>query len=507
MSSDDETTSVTIGLYVVYKSRWLVLFSFCMLSMVNAWIWITWSPCVEVSTHLWRSGVVSESQMDALSGIYFYIYVPFSFLSLQLLKRKGLRFGLLVASTLNVVGAFIRWYAILARTYRTVYIGTIFCALAQTFTLSMPPMLSGHWFSDHERGIATAIGVLSNSVGTAVGLGASIFLKFPAIPTTKAPEFHPLVEDIVSLFRIYLFLQLIISVLASFSMYLFVKSDYPPTPPSRAAWEQQTHSRNTNDGGVETTISDGLVIARNTPNETSVLLSEIKQQSPCKENNNHPDYWDSIRMFLTDPSGLSFTVAYGLAVSCYYSVPPFLSQLLFHVVSFDNPDTSTTALGWLGILYIVGAILGSFVAGSSLDKASFTARTIFGILLLLSAFFVFCLSCLSSTDITTTATTALLTLATCIVTMTGFFLGSLITAGFEYGTAISYPADEAAVAGILECSAELFGFVQVTIGGDFSSYNKGTMNLHYTTMLVGCLLLSGTIFALSVRADSRRPSS
>ena len=88
--------------------------------------------------------------------------------------------------------------------------------------------------------------------------------------------------------------------------------------------------------------------------------------------------------------------------------------------------------------------------------------------------------------------------------MTGFFLGSLITAGFEFGTAISYPADEAAAAGVLECSAELVGFIQVSIGGFFSK-DKSTMNLNYAAFLFSSLVFSVFIFFALVRADSKRP--
>ena len=44
-------------------------------------------------------------------------------------------------------------------------------------------------------------------------------------------------------------------------------------------------------------------------------------------------------------------------------------------------------------------------------------------------------------------------------------LAAVNTVGLEFGTALTYPADEAAVAGILECAAELFGFLFVCIGG------------------------------------------
>ena len=56
-----------------------------------------------------------------------------------------------------------------------VFIGTFFCALGQCFTLATPPFIAGVWFGSKERGIATALGVLANQLGTALGLGASIY--------------------------------------------------------------------------------------------------------------------------------------------------------------------------------------------------------------------------------------------------------------------------------------------------------------------------------------------
>jgi len=60
-------------------------------------------------------------------------------------------------------------------------------------------------------------------------------------------------------------------------------------------------------------------------------------------------------------------------------------------------------VGFLGILYILGAVLGGFAPGFALDKANFTALRIASFLLLGSTFFVFCLLCLSSSTTYMTA--------------------------------------------------------------------------------------------------------
>eukprot|EP00586_Coscinodiscus_wailesii_P000327 CAMPEP_0172485548 /NCGR_PEP_ID=MMETSP1066-20121228/13617_1 /TAXON_ID=671091 /ORGANISM="Coscinodiscus wailesii, Strain CCMP2513" /LENGTH=90 /DNA_ID=CAMNT_0013250871 /DNA_START=32 /DNA_END=304 /DNA_ORIENTATION=- len=45
----------------------------------------------------------------------------------------------------------------------------------------------------------------------------------------------------------------------------------------------------------------------------------------------------------------------------------------------------------------------------------------------------------------------------------GFLMTVLIPIGFEYGTAILYAADEAAVTDVLECAAEFGGFIMITL--------------------------------------------
>ena len=51
------------------------------------------------------------------------------------------------------------------------------------------------------------------------------------------------------------------------------------------------------------------------------------------------------------------------------------------------------------------------------------------------------------------------------VAFTGMALAAWNAMGLEFGAAVTYPGNEAAVAGMLECAAELLGYVWVTIGG------------------------------------------
>ena len=160
--------------FILYPQRWSVLASFACLSMSSAWMWITWSPLTVLVADLWN---VDEGAVDALSGVYMYIYVPCSFLSLYLVvTHLGLRRGLILGAAFNLSGAVLRYTG--RSDYNSVYVGTILAAVAQTFTLSTPPLIAGSWFGATERGTATALGVLANQMGTALGMGITIFANF-----------------------------------------------------------------------------------------------------------------------------------------------------------------------------------------------------------------------------------------------------------------------------------------------------------------------------------------
>ena len=132
-------------------------------------MWITWSPIAVDVASRWN---VSLASVDALSSVFMWEYIPLSFPALWLLKKIGIRKGLLLGSIMNFCGAVIRWK--FSFSYLLVYVGTVFCSTAQLFTLAVPPLLSHSFFAPNERALVTSIGVLANQLGTCAGLGATI---------------------------------------------------------------------------------------------------------------------------------------------------------------------------------------------------------------------------------------------------------------------------------------------------------------------------------------------
>jgi len=404
----------------------MVLFSFSILSMSSAWIWITWSPVASLAAQFWD---VSLRQIDGLSAIYLYVYVPVSFLSMYLtVNCLGLQAGLLVGAAFNAVGAWLRYYYL--SSYYGVYIGTVLCAVAQTFTLSTPPLIAGNWFGADERATATALGVLANQLGTAAGLGATIVIDF-------TDEEEALDTDTV---QRYLLLQLYVA-LAGFVLVACFGGDKPKTPPSIAS--------SMRDSGAATTSTRHLDGKTNTPT-----------------------YFESIRRILGTKRSISFVLSFGAGVGIFYTIPTFISQLV-------PSDFSASTNGWLGVSYQAVGALGSYSCGKWVDKAKNHREM--SIVLLTSCTIFLVVLCLSF---------SLSQLGVVIGFIgTGVTMAAWNTVGLELGTGLAYPADEAAVAAILESAAELCGFVWVCMGGLLVETSPASFCGILSLVMAGCLRL------------------
>lgn len=419
--------------YVAYSQRWVVLSVFSLLSCMNHWIWITWSPMAPALAKFWA---VPTSAVDNLSAVFMYVYIPLSFPALFWLHRYKLRWGLIVGGCLNFLGTLVRYWGV--DSYAWVYCGTFLCAMCQTLTLAMPPLISTLWFQETERGLATSLGVLANQLGSAFGLGATIAITFSSADGKVLNKNN---------LDIYLASQMLLSGLSIILILCLVRSDAPPTPPSAAASLQ-----------VKTT------------------------------------YLESVHLLVGSLSGSVLCVIYGLAVGVLYALATFLSQFFLVADEVGNYYWSEKDTGYLGISHIVAGLVGSLLAGEYLDRTK-SYRTISGILLLGSfgsmVGFLLCLQFQPWNKVVGYITICLL----------GFFLTGFVSVGFEYGTAISYPADEAAVAGIMNVAAQLGGWGLVELGGVMDSVGEKLNFILVATLLVACTLLW-----LFVRAKPSRPT-
>ncbi len=320
----EDETSVMLGWsaegdYTLYPQRWLVLASFCLLSGCNAWMWVTWSPLTALVADYWS---VPESSVDALSGVFMYVFVPTNIVSMWLVvNHLGLAKGLKVGATLNMLGALLRYGGPFIAAYtqssltefQLAYMGSFLCAIGQTFILPMIALLSGSWFGEEERATATSLGVLASQTGTLLGLGSTAIMDFRV---SSGVETIISGLDPTKLGR-YLQLQCLVASVTLLLVVVNVTADRPPTPPSEAAALLTRHGRK------------GMVGV---------------------------PYMESVRMTLLNPSSRRFFGVFGLAVGVFYALPTFLSQFM--------PGWPPQSQGLLGVIFQVAAVAGCSAAGS-----------------------------------------------------------------------------------------------------------------------------------------------
>ena len=490
------------------RRRWFVLASFSMLSFMNAWMWIAWSPFVEFCTALWS---VHESKVDQLASVYFYMCLFVIFPALYAVQRYGLRNSLYFSSMINFVGASLRYGCM--NHYVGVYVGTMCCAVSSAFSMTLPTFLSAEWFGSHERATATTIGVLAEHFGIAAGLGATM-----VVPINY--------ESVVR----YTFAQFALSGFAMLAIFTFVNEDCPKIPPSAAAAHKKqmisvlhlatlngttTSSTSKGNSSKDTTTTS---LALSSPpqddwNTTTTLFNpyylyrQILIHNNDDNSNNDDDdertikrrssflkaeiiesYKQTIISLLSNRSVFIFAIVYGVCVGVFDAICTFLSQYL----PYEPKEC-----GIMGILFVMVGFIGSFLVAFFMD--TFTTKywvatfaTTVGCAL--SMIFLWLVVWLA------VGSRIFVYLA---ITLNGIFLSALISAGFEYVAAITYPADENIVSGLLNCFSHVIAWVLIECKelvapgeSDFFRYNA---------MLSALLVTTCFLFFNYVEGESKRP--
>jgi FLVCR family feline leukemia virus subgroup C receptor-related protein len=432
------------------NKRWLVLASFSLLTLSNSWMWITWSPIeTQVATY-WN---VTDTQVDGLSMVFMYLYIPLSFPALFLVQKIGMRRGLMFGAVLNTLGAWVRWQYL--PSYTMVYVGTVLCSAAQTFSLAIPPLLSHAWFPPKERALATSIGVLSNQLGTAFGLGSTLLFDMATG------------HDVLSN---YLGVQCGTTVVACVLIFCFVTNEAKP-----------------NTGLGTATHQDNQINPDNQINQ----INQDNQDNPNTTDTIELSYTDSLRSVLCVRNGLVLNFVYFIVVGCFYAVATFLSQLL---PNWNTNDPRQIQIGALGIVLVFGGVIGSSLTGLLLDHKYYTFHQM-TIRLLLGCF----LSMVSFTFVVSSDEEASHVPVFVVTGLVGCFLTAVVSALMEYGTELAKPANEAVVGGIYNVFAQGGGCILVWIGGQiFDTKNGGgdvssnILKLNY--LLSGVLLISAVVY-------------
>ena len=329
--------------------------------------------------------------------------------ALYLIHKYKLKWALVAGSCLNTLGCAIRvcgnvFIGSGRAGFGFAFLGAAVCSCAQLFTLAIPPSLSMAWFPSNERALATGIGVFANQMGTALGLGV----------TSQVVK-----SEMGSSLTIYLGAQLFMS-LVSFILILLFARDRPEDAPSASAavsFEQRDNEEYYGDEDVKTFRS---FVCRS-------ILNPLRNSRDL----------------------VLLTLAYGISTGVFYAVATDLSQIL-------DDSKSSESSSELGLAIVFAGTIGTLVCGYVLDRTRayrYLTRCLFVVTAVELVMWTVLLDYFEAQGVS-------LLIVSCVF---GFAITGIISVGFELAVELTFPLDEAIVAGVLNISAQVFGSVLIWI--------------------------------------------
>ena len=102
---------------------------------------------------------VGSSVISTIGVIFMAVFVIFNFPANIALDTIGLRFGVILGTSLTVSGMWVK--ALINKSFYWVLIGQVLAAIGQPFLACAPGKLAGQWFGENERVLATTFATVS----------------------------------------------------------------------------------------------------------------------------------------------------------------------------------------------------------------------------------------------------------------------------------------------------------------------------------------------------------
>lgn len=453
----------------VYFYRWFQLFMFSLLSFSNAWIWISVAP---VATLVQRFYGVQSSLVNLLSTIYMFVFIVGNPFSSLVLDRFGLRVTLLVGASLNMIGSWIRVAGSNHASYfALLFLGQLCCALAQCFTLHIPPLLAAYWFSPRERSIATSVGAVCNQLGVSVGFLVTVLLVNEANYKSRLAVVAVVCASVSSL--------------AGVLLLVFFR-EKPPSPPSMSQVhhpllgtseqrQQQQIQQEDSSSPLSPPPSSSLIVTEDQEEQDNEHVDDgdnddndrdddendnrvtLGVTPPTKTRSNRNRNISSLlavlssaKSVLTNVHYLNLLLGFGVSQGCYYALSTLLDQLV------EPFGYGTSVAGTLGFILTLSGILGALFAGFIADRTQYH-RALLRLCFLMSS--------VSIIALTIVLQRRNMFYVLCVTSgIFGFFITSVLPLAFELSVECTFEADrssdvEALSGGFLMASAQVFGIV------------------------------------------------
>lgn len=200
--------------FIIYKRRWVVLFSFVCVNAVMQYVWCTFSS---ITTDAWKfygfkDAASGEAGISMLTMIIMVGMITLSVPASALFHKIGWYKSVAMAGIILAFFTFLRGF--IGNTYLGLVICTIGCACTQPFIINAFGMIAAYWFPPKERGVANGWGMVSTYVGV-------VMAQF-GVPWLM----NSFGMEIPQVLKVYGFLSI-----PMILFFLVSAKEKPPTPP------------------------------------------------------------------------------------------------------------------------------------------------------------------------------------------------------------------------------------------------------------------------------------
>lgn len=390
------------------NKRYLILFLFCLHSMINAAQWIYLSTITNIVTRYYK---VDNLAVNWTSMVYMLVYIPLVVPASWLFEKIGMKNSILLGSIGTTLGSLLKCFSCQQDRFYLLMCGQTIVAICQLFVLSVPPRLASIWFPDHQVSLANACGVFGNQLGIALGFVVPQLV----ISISNDESYDESLSSIEQgLFNLFLGITILSAITSTLILFLF---DHTPSkPPGMARLQQIKQEIALAEAGTMPLVTDG-------------------------SSSSNYGFGSLLYDLLTDRNFVLLMVSYGLNVGVFYAISTVLNQMIA-----PSWKDASLLVGRLGLVMVISGMFGSVISGYILDKTHMY-RFINTSLYALSFF-----TMILFTLILEAHSTVALYL---VVILLGYFMTGYLLIGFEMSNEITWPRPESVSAGLLNLSAQV----------------------------------------------------
>uniref|UniRef100_A0A6G1SHF7 Putative MFS-type transporter C09D4.1 n=1 Tax=Aceria tosichella TaxID=561515 RepID=A0A6G1SHF7_9ACAR len=499
------------------RKRYFILFMFFILQIVKSFQWI----CLASITNV----VAKFYQVDNLAINWTTILFMVTFLVLALpvswiMDSIGLRRSVLIGAVGVSLGIFIKCFSCHRDGFALCMWGHLIVGLCEPFFFSSYSQLASVWFPDNQVALATAISLIGEQTGLALG-----FIIPPLVIGSDPNDFPTIQRGLFGLFT----MVALISILNTISIVLFFDEE-PRLAPGIARYKQkQDETIRRHSLELELEKKKNKIRRRRSSTISRRLSQNVGEQVKLSAK------------IMQDKHFILLLAGFGICEGVCYSIHTLLNQMIVQPVSLielplmavsdglggassqttlaPNPVNTTNTnsdqsevvanaadisswpgedasllVGHAGLILIVSGLLGSACCGYLLDKYHKHKQIALLIYMLNLVSMVALTGCLLLDS----------PLALYLATIPlGFSQLGYATCAFDFSVELTYPRPELVSSTLLNMSAQIFG-IPISLAGSMIVDSLGSLALGGFFCL---LLLIGLVIACLQGGELRRQNA